>query len=168
MIYIGMIEEALTMDLNVVPLTMTLHAKLERALAGASSEWARRMTREKRALLESLMGAKVIVEAPWGIIYVDEYEPRWKLSGHGIFWGREVVRAEGAFRVIARALFHGSDVRRIEIPLLGPARGVGRVLAGAGFTFEGTLRKGGIDASGVVTDKAIWSILREEVTQDGK
>lgn len=168
MLYVGMVEEALTESLKVSPLSLDLYLRVKRAIEKGASGWASRMKASEGSVLRSLGGAVLVVEAPWGVVYFDEYSPRWKVQGHGIFWGREVARAEGEFRVIARAFFHGSDVERIEIPLLGPSRGVERVLSRAGFTKEGVLRRGGLDMTGHITDEAVWSILRREVDGDGK
>ena len=169
MIYPGMMEEGLKGAWEIIPLSMSLYTRVLGILKGGKSEWAERISRDKDALLAALAGAIMVFESSWGIAYLDEYEPRWKVSAHGIVWGRECVRRGGEdIRTLAKAIFTGSDVLRIEIPLLGPARGVERVLAGAGFTREGTLRMGGVDGVGVVTDKTVWSMLRGEEIKNGK
>jgi len=168
MLNLGMIEERAT-GWEVKALSMELYLRLESVFRGSCSEWAGRISREKGALLRAISGAVGVFEAPWGLVYLDEYEPRWKVSAHGVFWRREVVRdGPDALMRLARAVFEGSEVLRIEVPLLGPAHGVERVLARTAFVREGVLRKGGVDGTGHVTDKTVWSILREEVTRDGK
>lgn len=161
MIYVSALESVLKGEWRVSALRVSLYARAMEALRGAKgSEWASRI---KGDFLESLKGAVLVFESPWGFIYLDEYEPGWKVSAHGVFWGRGVVKGASGLKDLAKSLFLASDLKRIEVPVLGPARGLGRVLEGAGFTREGVLREGGRDASGFIVDKTIWSILKGEV-----
>jgi ribosomal-protein-alanine N-acetyltransferase len=68
-----------------------------------------------------------------------------------------------AVRRICREAFAVWDILRIQAEVFAPNAGSRRVLEKAGFTLEGTKRRG-VYKNGQVLDACVYALLKEELT----
>lgn len=113
-------------------------------------------------LASRLAAAAVVVEAPWGAFFVEALEPGWRAEVHGLFWAAGVARNVEDIRVFAEAMHAAWDLRRLEVPVVGRARGVERLLRRIGFELEGRHPAGARSPAGVVQDLAVYGIIWDE------
>ena len=77
------------------------------------------------------------------------------------YWGQGIMTA--AVRRICREAFAVWDILRIQAEVFAPNAGSRRVLEKAGFTLEGTKRRG-VYKNGQVLDACVYALLKEELT----
>ena len=77
------------------------------------------------------------------------------------YWGQGFMTE--AVRRICREAFAVWDILRIQAEVFAPNAGSRRVLEKAGFTLEGTKRRG-VYKNGQVLDACVYALLKEELT----
>jgi len=109
----------------------------------------------------------VVLEMDGGIILLTHIIPGLRCEVHVVFWDHKLSARKEKLKELMVWAFLTFDLFRIETFVASYARALMRFIEKKmGFTYEGTMRQRVLH-KGLPTDLKVYSILREEVLEDG-